>query len=135
MDELRPPPRSRSIYLLPNLFTTAGLFAGFYAIIAASNGQFVHASIAVFVAAVMDGLDGRVARLTGTTSEFGVQYDSLADLVAFGVAPAFMVWTWQLQYFDHVGIGVARQNALGRHGVAALKNPLGYALQQAFRLV
>ena len=83
MDELRPPPRSRSIYLLPNLFTTAGLFAGFYAIIAASNGQFVNASIAVFVAAVMDGLDGRVARLTGTSSEFGVQYDSLADLVSF----------------------------------------------------
>ncbi|MCL7715544.1 CDP-diacylglycerol--serine O-phosphatidyltransferase [Stenotrophomonas mori] len=96
MDETRPPPRSRSIYLLPNLFTTAGLFAGFYAIIAASNGDFVNASVAVFVAAVMDGLDGRVARLTGTSSEFGVQYDSLADLVSFGMAPALVMYHWAL---------------------------------------
>ncbi len=96
MDHNRPPPRSRSIYLLPNLFTTAGLFAGFYAIIAAANGQFVNASIAVFVAAVMDGLDGRVARLTGTSSEFGVQYDSLADLVSFGMAPALVMYHWAL---------------------------------------
>ena len=91
-----PAARPRSIYLLPNLFTTAGLFAGFYAIIAAANGQFVHASIAVFVAAVMDGLDGRVARLTGTSSEFGVQYDSLADLVSFGMAPALVMYHWSL---------------------------------------
>ncbi|MGB3394268.1 MAG: CDP-diacylglycerol--serine O-phosphatidyltransferase [Stenotrophomonas sp.] len=96
MDQNRPPPRSRSIYLLPNLFTTAGLFAGFYAIIAASNGDFVNASVAVFVAAVMDGLDGRVARLTGTSSEFGVQYDSLADLVSFGMAPALVMYHWAL---------------------------------------
>ena len=112
MDENRPPPRSRSIYLLPNLFTTAGLFAGFYAIIAASNGQFVDASIAVFVAAVMDGLDGRVARLTGTSSEFGVQYDSLADLVSFGMAPALVMYHWSLASlkFD--------SNVLGRVGWA-----------------
>ncbi len=96
MDETRPPPRSRSIYLLPNLFTTAGLFAGFYAIIAASNGDFVNASVAVFVAAIADGLDGRVARLTGTSSEFGVQYDSLADLVSFGMAPALVMYHWSL---------------------------------------
>ncbi len=96
MDETRPPPRSRSIYLLPNLFTTAGLFAGFYAIIAASNGDFVNAAVAVFVAGVMDGLDGRVARLTGTSSEFGVQYDSLADLVSFGMAPALVMYHWSL---------------------------------------
>jgi CDP-diacylglycerol--serine O-phosphatidyltransferase len=96
MDQMRPPPRSRSIYLLPNLFTTGGLFAGFYAIIAASNGDFVNAAIAVFVAAVMDGLDGRVARLTGTSSEFGVQYDSLADLVSFGMAPALVMYHWSL---------------------------------------
>ena len=96
MDQNRPPPRSRSIYLLPNLFTTAGLFAGFYAIIAAANGQFVDASIAVFVAAIADGLDGRVARLTGTSSEFGVQYDSLADLVSFGMAPALVMYHWSL---------------------------------------
>ena len=96
MDHNRPPPRSRSIYLLPNLFTTAGLFAGFYAIIAASNGDFVKASIAVFIAAIADGLDGRVARLTGTSSEFGVQYDSLADLISFGMAPAMLMYHWAL---------------------------------------
>ncbi len=93
---MRPPPRSRTIYLLPNLFTTAGLFSGFFAIISAANGDFVQASIAVFVAAVMDGLDGRVARLTGTSSEFGVQYDSLADLVSFGMAPALVMYHWSL---------------------------------------
>jgi CDP-diacylglycerol---serine O-phosphatidyltransferase len=93
---MRPAPRSRSIYLLPNLFTTGGLFAGFYAIIAAANGDFVNAAIAVFVAAVMDGLDGRVARMTGTSSEFGVQYDSLADLVSFGMAPALVMYHWAL---------------------------------------
>ena len=96
MNEIKPPPRSRGIYLLPNLFTTAGLFAGFFAIIAAANGQFVHAAIAVFVAGLMDGIDGRVARLTGTSSDFGVQYDSLADLVSFGMAPALVMYHWSL---------------------------------------
>ena len=96
MNEIKPPPRSRGIYLLPNLFTTAGLFAGFFAIIAAANGQFVHAAIAVFVAGLMDGIDGRVARLTGTSSDFGVQYDSLADLVSFGLAPALVMYHWSL---------------------------------------
>ncbi len=107
MDEMKPPPRNRSIYLLPNLFTTAGLFAGFYAIIAAANGDFVNAAIAVFVAAVMDGLDGRVARLTGTSSEFGVQYDSLADLVSFGMAPALVMYHWSLSWlkFDDPVMG------------------------------
>ena len=114
MDEKTPPPRSRSIYLLPNTVTTAGLFAGFYAIIAASNGQFVNAAIAVFVAAVADGLDGRLARLTGTSSEFGVQYDSLADLVSFGMAPALVMYHWALaslkfdsQLLGRVGWAVA----------------------------
>lgn len=110
MDETRPPPRSRSIYLLPNLFTTAGLFAGFYAIIAASNGDFVNAAVAVFVAGVMDGLDGRVARLTGTSSEFGVQYDSLADLVSFGMAPALVMYHWSLSSLKFDG------EVLGRIG-------------------
>ena len=91
-------PRSRGVYLLPNLFTTAGLFAGFYSIIAAANGQFVHAAVAVFIAALMDGIDGRVARLTGTSTEFGVQYDSLADLVSFGMAPALVMYHWALSY-------------------------------------
>jgi CDP-diacylglycerol---serine O-phosphatidyltransferase len=90
------PPRNRHIYLLPNLLTTCGLFAGFYAILAAASGHFDHACIAIFVAGVFDGVDGRVARLTGTSSEFGVQYDSLADLVSFGMAPALVMYHWSL---------------------------------------
>lgn len=92
----RPKPRPRGIYLLPNLFTSGGLFAGFYAIIAATQGRFSDAAIAVFIAGVLDGLDGRVARMTGTQSEFGVQYDSLADLVSFGMAPALVMYHWAL---------------------------------------
>ena len=88
--------RSRGVYLLPNLFTTAALFCGFYAIIAALNNRFEPAAIAVFVAMVLDGLDGRVARMTHTESEFGAQYDSLADLVSFGLAPALIMYTWAL---------------------------------------
>ena len=90
------PRRGRGIYLLPNLFTTGGLFAGFFAIIAASQGRFSAACIAIFVAAVLDGIDGRVARLTNTQSEFGVQYDSLADLISFGLAPALVMYHWSL---------------------------------------
>ena len=98
MDETHPTPRprNRGIYLLPNLFTTGGLFGGFYAIIAASQGDFERACIAIFVAAVLDGVDGRVARMTNTQSEFGVQYDSLADLVSFGMAPALVMYHWAL---------------------------------------
>jgi CDP-diacylglycerol--serine O-phosphatidyltransferase len=103
-DPLQPAPRpSRGIYLLPNLFTTGGLFAGFYAIIAASAGHYVDACIAVFVAGVLDGLDGRIARLTGTQSEFGVQYDSLADLVSFGMAPALVMYHWSLSSLKFLG--------------------------------
>lgn len=86
----------RGVYLLPNLITTAGLFAGFYAIVAATQGKFEVASIAVFVAMVLDGLDGRVARLTNTQSEFGAQYDSLADMASFGLAPALVMFEWSL---------------------------------------
>lgn len=103
-DPLQPAPRpSRGIYLLPNLFTTGGLFAGFYAIIAASAGDYVNACIAVFVAGLLDGLDGRIARLTGTQSEFGVQYDSLADLVSFGMAPALVMYHWSLSTLKFLG--------------------------------
>jgi CDP-diacylglycerol--serine O-phosphatidyltransferase len=94
---------SRGIYLLPNLFTTGGMFAGFYAIIAAINGLFEHAAIAVFVAALLDGLDGRIARLTRTQSEFGVQYDSLADLISFGLAPALVMYMWSLELLKGFG--------------------------------
>nr|WP_133500625.1 CDP-diacylglycerol--serine O-phosphatidyltransferase [Lysobacter terrigena] len=89
-------PRARGIYLLPNLFTTGGMFAGFFAIISAAQGRFPDACVAVFVAAILDGLDGRVARLTNTQSEFGVQYDSLADLISFGLAPSLVMYHWAL---------------------------------------
>jgi CDP-diacylglycerol---serine O-phosphatidyltransferase len=88
--------RYQGIYLLPNLFTTAALFAGFYAIIAAMRGDFENAAVAIFFAMVLDGLDGRIARLTNTTSKFGAEFDSLADMVSFGVAPALVMFTWAL---------------------------------------
>lgn len=93
----------RGIYLLPNLFTTGALFAGFYAIIAAISLHFTDAVVAVFIAGVLDGLDGRVARLTNTQSEFGVQYDSLSDLVSFGVAPALVLYVWSLSSLRDYG--------------------------------
>jgi len=96
-DEKQLPTRRRGIYLLPNLFTTAGLFAGFYAIIAAMSHDFENAAIAIFIAMVMDGIDGRVARLTNTQSAFGVQYDSLSDMVCFGLAPALVIFQWALR--------------------------------------
>ena len=109
MDEIPPPrPRSRTIYLLPNLFTTGGLFAGFFAIIAASQGRFEAACVAIFVAAILDGVDGRVARLTNTQSEFGVQYDSLADLVSFGMAPALVMYHWSLASLKFDGLTAGR---------------------------
>jgi CDP-diacylglycerol--serine O-phosphatidyltransferase len=89
--------RRRGIYLLPNLLTTGALFAGFFAIVAAINGRFEPAAIAIFIAMIMDGLDGRVARLTNTQSAFGVEYDSLSDMVSFGVAPALVVYQWALK--------------------------------------
>lgn len=88
--------RPNAIYLLPNLFTTGALFAGFYAIVAGIDGRWVEACIAILVAGVFDGLDGRIARLTKTQSEFGVQYDSLSDLVSFGLAPALLMYNWSL---------------------------------------
>ncbi|RTE64256.1 CDP-diacylglycerol--serine O-phosphatidyltransferase [Amphritea opalescens] len=91
-----PKPRNRGIYLLPNLFTTGALFSGFYAIVAGMNGAFDNAAIAIFVSMVLDGLDGRVARLTNTQSTFGAEYDSLADMVSFGVAPALVTFSWAL---------------------------------------
>ncbi|MEJ2687513.1 MAG: CDP-alcohol phosphatidyltransferase family protein [Gammaproteobacteria bacterium] len=93
------------MYLLPNLLTTAGLFAGFYAIVAAMGNHFGPAAIAIFVAMLMDGLDGRVARLTNTQSDFGVQYDSLSDLVCFGLAPSLVIYEWALR--DMSGFGWA----------------------------
>lgn len=95
--------RRKGIYLLPNLFTTAALFAGFYAIVAAMNNQFQPAAIAVFIAMVLDGLDGRVARLTHTESAFGAQYDSLSDMISFGLAPALVMYEWALRGMADLG--------------------------------
>ena len=99
--------KKRGIYLFPNLITTAGLFAGFYAIVAAFKADFESSAIALFVAVVMDSLDGRVARLTGTQSSFGAQYDSLSDMVCFGMTPALVVYSWGLQYLGKIGWLVA----------------------------
>ncbi len=95
--------RRKGIYLLPNLFTTAGLFAGFFAIIAAIDGRFEAAAIAIFVAMIMDGIDGRLARITNTQSDFGAEYDSLADMVSFGLAPALVIFMWSLSSIGKLG--------------------------------
>ena len=93
----------KGIYILPNLFTTGSLFAGFYGMIASIDGDYRSAAIWILVSSIFDGLDGKVARLTGTTSKFGVEYDSLADLVAFGVAPGILMYSWALRPFGRLG--------------------------------
>ena len=95
--------RSRGVYILPNLFTTGTLFAGFYAIVAAIDGNFSRAGMAVFVAMIFDGLDGRVARWTNTQSDFGKEYDSLSDMVAFGLAPGIVVYQWGVERIAEYG--------------------------------
>ena len=99
--------RARGVYLLPNLITTGALFSGFYAIVAGMSGNFEAAAIAIFVAMILDGLDGRVARLTDTQSAFGVQYDSLSDMVSFGLAPALVSFSWALSHLGKFGWAAA----------------------------
>jgi CDP-diacylglycerol---serine O-phosphatidyltransferase len=99
----RIPPLRKGVYILPNLFTSAGLFAGFYSIIATLSHRYWLAAVMILVAQLCDVLDGRIARLTRSTSSFGVQYDSMADLVAFGVAPGILVYTWALKPWDRWG--------------------------------
>jgi CDP-diacylglycerol--serine O-phosphatidyltransferase len=124
-DAARMAPRGRGIYLLPNLFTTAVLFSGFYAIVAATDGNFDRAGIAIFIAMVCDGLDGRIARWTHTQTEFGKEYDSLSDMVAFGLAPAVVAYQWGVAR-------IAEYGALwGRIGWLAT---FFYAACAAFRL-
>ena len=96
-------PRRKGIYILPNLFTLAALFGGFYAVVMAMNGRFENAAIGIFIAAVLDSLDGRVARMTNTQSAFGEQMDSLADMVSFGAAPALIVYQWALHGMGKLG--------------------------------
>ncbi|GGY03816.1 phosphatidylserine synthase [Litchfieldella qijiaojingensis] len=99
--------RRRGIYLLPNLFTTSALFSGFFAVVAGINGDFTAAAVAIFIAMILDGLDGRVARLTNTQSAFGAEYDSLSDMLSFGVAPGLVAFTWILQDIGKTGWVVA----------------------------
>lgn len=94
---------SRGIYLLPNLLTTAGLFSGFFAVVSSMNGHFESAAIAIFIAMIFDGLDGRVARMTNTQSEFGAEYDSMADMVSFGIAPGLVAYNWALSGMGKFG--------------------------------
>ena len=93
----------KGIYILPNLFTSGSLFAGFYSMVSTMNGDYRTAAIWVLVASIFDGLDGKVARLTGTSSKFGVEYDSLADVVAFGVTPGLLMYSWALRPFGRLG--------------------------------
>lgn len=95
--------KNRGIFLLPNLLTTAGLFSGFFAIVASMNNQFESAAVAIFIAMVFDGLDGRVARMTNTQSDFGAEYDSMADIVSFGMAPALVMYNWALSDLGKFG--------------------------------
>lgn len=95
--------QTRGIYLLPNLLTTAGLFSGFYAVVSSMNGHFISAAVAIFIAMIFDGLDGRVARMTNTQSEFGAEYDSMADMVSFGIAPGLVAYNWALSSFGKFG--------------------------------
>ncbi len=105
--------RRRGIYLLPNLLTTGALFSGFYAVTSAIGGRFETAVIAIFIAMILDGLDGRVARLTNTQSEFGVQYDSLSDMTSFGVAPALVMYLWAFASFGKAGLFAAFVHTAG----------------------
>jgi CDP-diacylglycerol--serine O-phosphatidyltransferase len=140
--------RRRGIYLLPNLFTTGVLFCGFFAIVQAMNGRFDIGCIAIFIAMVLDGMDGRVARWTNTQSEFGAQYDSIADMVAFGAAPALIAYTWALTglgtagwigafiYCAGAGIRLARFNAniavIDKRYFQGLPSPSGAAVLCGF---
>jgi CDP-diacylglycerol---serine O-phosphatidyltransferase len=94
---------TRGIYLLPNLLTTAGLFSGFYAVVSSMNEHFISAAVAIFIAMIFDGLDGRVARMTNTQSEFGAEYDSMADMLSFGIAPGIVAYNWALSSFGKFG--------------------------------
>jgi len=142
----RPARGRKGIYILPNLFTTAGLFAGFYAIVQATKGHYEPAAVAIFIAMIMDGLDGRVARLTHTASDFGTEYDSLTDMVSFGLSPALVIYEWALYsrgklgwlaaflYVAAVALRLARFNTQQHHDpryFQGLPSPAGAALVAA----
>lgn len=113
MVDLKQGVKQRGIYLLPNLFTTAALFSGFYAVISAINGNFEVAAAAIFVAQILDGMDGRVARIMQAQSEFGAQYDSMADVIAFAMAPALVMYLWAFSSLGKLGLFVAFVHCAG----------------------
>jgi CDP-diacylglycerol--serine O-phosphatidyltransferase len=124
----------RGVYLLPNVLTTFGLFAGFFAIILASKGQYADAAIAIFVAMLFDGLDGRVARLTNTQSSFGEQYDSMADMLSFCVAPALLVYFWQFSDLGKIGwLGAFVYTAAGALRLARFNTQIGVEDKRYFQ--
>ncbi len=137
----------KGAYILPNLLTSASLFAGFYSLVAAFNGNYLASAWAILVSGIFDGLDGRVARITGTTSKFGVEYDSLADLVAFGVAPGILAFTWGLQAYGRLGwlagflyvattaLRLARFNTLGSSGPGSKRFFIGLPCPSAAAMV
>jgi len=124
----------RGVYLLPNVLTTFGLFAGFFAVILATKGQYADAAIAIFVAMLFDGLDGRVARLTNTQSSFGEQYDSLADMLSFCVAPALLVYFWQFSDLGKIGwLGAFVYTAAGALRLARFNTQIGVEDKRYFQ--
>ncbi|BAS67575.1 CDP-diacylglycerol--serine O-phosphatidyltransferase [Bathymodiolus septemdierum thioautotrophic gill symbiont] len=124
----------RGVYLLPNVLTTFGLFSGFFAIILATKGQYAEAAIAIFVAMLWDGLDGRVARMTNTQSAFGEQYDSMADMVSFGVAPALLIYFWQFESIGKIGwIGAFIYTASGALRLARFNTQIGVQDKRYFQ--
>jgi len=124
----------RGVYLLPNVLTTFGLFAGFFAIILATKGQYADAAIAIFVAMLFDGLDGRVARLTNTQSSFGEQYDSMADMLSFCVAPALLVYFWQFSDMGKIGwLGAFVYTAAGALRLARFNTQIGVEDKRYFQ--
>ena len=124
----------RGVYLLPNVLTTFGLFAGFFAVILATKGQYADAAIAIFVAMLFDGLDGRVARLTNTQSSFGEQYDSMADMLSFCVAPALLVYFWQFSDLGKIGwLGAFVYTAAGALRLARFNTQIGVEDKRYFQ--
>ncbi|TEU22013.1 MAG: CDP-diacylglycerol--serine O-phosphatidyltransferase [Gammaproteobacteria bacterium] len=125
---------NKGVYLLPNVLTTFGLFAGFFAVILATKGQYADAAIAIFVAMVFDGLDGRVARLTNTQSSFGEQYDSMADMLSFCVAPALLVYFWQFSDIGKIGwLGAFVYTAAGALRLARFNTQIGVQDKRYFQ--
>ncbi len=124
----------RGVYLLPNVLTTFGLFAGFFSIILATKGQYADAAIAIFVAMLFDGLDGRVARLTNTQSSFGEQYDSMADMLSFCVAPALLMYFWQFSDLGKIGwLGAFVYSAAGALRLARFNTQIGVEDKRYFQ--